>query len=35
VGYCVCPAPAVAGGTSKWSCATTATAWPCPMGQGC
>jgi hypothetical protein len=33
-GYCVCPAPAMAGGTSKWSCAST-TAWPCPDGNGC
>jgi hypothetical protein len=32
-GYCVCPA-AGAGGTRKWSCAS-ATAWPCPAGQGC
>jgi hypothetical protein len=32
-GYCVCPAPG-ASGASKWSCAS-ATAWPCPAGQGC
>ena len=33
VGYCVCP-PAGGSGTRKWSCAS-ATAWPCPSGQGC
>jgi hypothetical protein len=33
-GYCVCQAPAVAGGMGKWSCAST-TAWPCPNGKGC
>jgi hypothetical protein len=33
-GYCVCPAPAMPGGTSKWSCASD-TAWPCPTGKGC
>ena len=32
-GFCVCPA-AGAGGTSKWSCAST-TAWPCPQCTGC
>jgi hypothetical protein len=33
-GYCVCPAPSAATGTSKWSCASS-TAWPCPAGKGC
>jgi hypothetical protein len=32
-GYCVCPA-ASASGTRHWTCAS-ATAWPCPLGQGC
>lgn len=33
-GYCVCPEPSATTGLSKWSCAS-ATAWPCPAGQGC
>lgn len=33
IGYCVCVANAA--GMSKWSCATAATAWPCPQGKGC
>ena len=33
-GYCVCPTPTSATATSKWTCAS-ATAWPCPAGQGC
>ena len=32
-GYCVCIADAAVG--SKWSCASTPSAWPCPGGQGC
>ena len=32
-GYCVCP-ELNDGGTRRWSCAS-ATAWPCPLGQGC
>jgi hypothetical protein len=31
-GYCVCPESS--SGTGKWSCAS-ATAWPCPTGEGC
>jgi hypothetical protein len=33
LGYCVCPAFSTSG-TRMWSCAS-ATAWPCPAGQGC
>ena len=33
-GYCVCVGSELDGGTAKWSCAS-ATAWPCPAGQGC
>jgi hypothetical protein len=29
VGYCVCTA------SSKWTCATALTAWPCPGNPGC
>jgi hypothetical protein len=32
-GYCVCPA-GTATAPSSWSCAS-ATAWPCPAGEGC
>ena len=33
VGYCICQ-PAKTDGSRTWTCAS-ATAWPCPSGNGC
>lgn len=32
-GFCVCRTPDI-GGVRRWTCAS-ATAWPCPLNQGC